>query len=275
MRERTVQREIIMKNFALCVLALGISTSAFGTACVQNNTLAQYETAGACTFVANGQTYTFQDYTFLAINVLAGGATASDFKLSEGTGPNGPSVTITPDGNIAAGILSTETILLGFDITAFSPTIGFSGVNLNTNSTLTGVVSTGIVAEEDCFGGLLPSPSALLSLGSGGLACLGGGLSVGASEALNLGVNVNASVPIPLFGAPSSSVDVLKEINLTTVVGTATINTIGQSFSTVNTSATPEPGSFFLGGCGLLGFGMILRRRAKGAKTHQSCLLSK
>jgi hypothetical protein len=262
-----------MKNIALCILTLGISTSAFGAACTQGATLTSYISTGACSFTGNGQTYTLGDYTFLAINVLAHGATTDDFSLSESVGANGPSVTITPDGNIAAGILSTETILLGFDITSPDANIGFSGVDLNVNSTLTGVVSTGIVAEEDCFGGALPAPNALLSLGSGGLACLGGGLSVGASAALNLGVGVNASVPIPLFGAPTSSVDVLKEINLTTVLGSATINTIGQSFTTASTgTATPEPGSFFLGGCGLLGFALVLRRKVKA---HSPRLLTK
>lgn len=253
-----------MKNIALCFLTLGISTSAFGSACTQGGSLSSYITSGSCTFSGNGQTYTLSDYTFLAINVLAKGATAADFTLSESVGAGGPSVTITPDGNIAAGILSTETIMLGFDITSADANIGFSGVTLNTTSTLTGVVSTGLVAEEDCFGGALPAPNALLSLGSGGLACLGGGLSVGATDTLNLGTNINASVPIPLFGAPTSSVDVLKEINLTTLVGTASLSSIGQSFSTASTgTATPEPGSLLLGGCGLLGLALVLRRKAK------------
>jgi len=270
-----------MKKFALCTIALGISTSAaFGSACTQGGTLSSYITAGSCTFTSNGQTYTLQDYTFLAINVLSNGATTSDFTLSESVGVGGPSVTLTPDANLAInGIIATETILLGFDITTNDPTIAFSGVNLNVNSSLSGLVPTAVVAEEDCFGGLLPGPTPLLSLGNGGLACLGSGPSVGASAALTEGINLNASVPIPLFGAPTASVDVLKEINLATVLGSASIGSIGQSFDIVNTqqgSTAPEPGSFVLGGCGFIGFALMLRRKAKGAsKAHQTCLMSK
>jgi hypothetical protein len=177
--------------------------------------------------------------------------------LSESVGAGGPVVTITPDGNTAInpGLAATETIMLGFDITTNDAGIGFSGVDLSTVSSLSGLVTSATVAEEDCFGGLLPGPSNLLSLGNGGLACTPGGLSVGASVALTPGVNVDASVPIPLIGAPVQSVDVLKEINLVAALGgSVSISSIGQSFATEsNGAAAPEPGSFLLGGFGLLG----------------------
>jgi hypothetical protein len=266
-----------MKNIGLCILALGISTSAFGSACVQGGTLASYATAGSCTFTGSGQTYTLQDFTFLAVNLLTPGVGAGDFTLTESVGANGPSVMITPDGATAISsiLAGTETLLFGFDITSNNASIGFSAVNLSEQSALTspllGIGSTGLIAEEDCFGGALPAPNALLSLGSGGLACLGGGLSVGASIALAPGVGVNASVPIQLGSGFTNSVDVLKEINLTAVgniltltPGTAAITGIGQSFTTQNAATAPEPGSFFLGGCGLVGVAMALRRKAKG-----------
>jgi hypothetical protein len=265
-----------MKLIVFGILALGIASSAFGSACVQGGTFSSYEAAGSCTFTANGTTYTLQDFTFLSVAVLTPGVGAGDFTLSESAGVNGPVVTITPDANtdINTIVAATETFLFGFDITSNDPTIGFSNVNLSEQSSLSSPVpiagATGIVAEEDCYGGLLPAPNALLSLGSGGLACLGGGLSVGSSIALTPGGNTNTTVGIGLpLGAPfTNSVDVLKELNLTAVGalvtdGTASVSSIGQAFTTG--AATPEPGSFFLGGCGLIGVALALRRRAAGA----------
>jgi hypothetical protein len=274
-RERTVQREIIMKKLTLCIIALGFGSYAFGDACVSGNTLAFYQgqTGGSCTFSGNGQTYTLGDYSFLAVNVLSAGATTSDFTLQESVGAGGPVVTITPNADLAiSGIAATETILLGFDITSGSPDINFSGVNLSTTSSVSGLVTTADVLEEDCYGGLLPGP-ALLSLGSGGLACLGGGIAAGGDVALTPGLNVGLSVPIPLVGLPTASVDVLKEINLVTVLGSASVSSIGQSFSTVNTGSTaPEPGSgaFLLGGCGLMALALMLRRKNAVSKANHS-----
>jgi hypothetical protein len=67
---------------------------------------------------------------------------------------------------------------------------------------------------------------------------------------LTPGVNTNANVPIPLTGSPTSAVDVLKEVTLTTAIGaTASVSSVTQDFGIV---ATPEPGTYFLGGCGLV-----------------------
>jgi hypothetical protein len=104
--------------------------------------------------------------------------------------------------------------------------------------------------------------------------------------ALSAGLDVPANVNLPLNTPFTNSVDVLKEINLSAVgsvlplgsgtPGTASIASIGQTFSAENATGTPEPGTFFLGGCGLLGFGLALRRRAKAAsKTQDPCLMSK
>jgi hypothetical protein len=143
---------------------------------------------------------------------------------------------------------------------------------LSEQSSLSGLVgTTGTIAEEDCFGGLLPVPSSInvASLGNGGLACLGGGVSAGASIALSPGIGVNANIGIPLNGPFTNSVDVLKEINLTAVgalltTATASVSGIEQSFTTQG-AATPEPGTLLLGGFGLIGFALVLRRRRHAA----------
>jgi hypothetical protein len=248
-----------MKNFALCILTLGIASSAFGTACVSGDTLTQYIAQGSCSFTANGQSYTLTDFTFVNVTLLLAATTDEGaFTLSESSGANGPNVSITQTGAIS-GLVGTETDYIGFDIISQNPSIGFSNVNLANTTTGSGI-SLGVLAEEDCYGGLLPVPSRtnLLSLGSGGLTCLGGGLSTGASIATPIaGANVNIGIPL---GYPfTNSVDVLKELNLTEVLGSSG-QVITQGFTT-DAAPAPEPGSFFLGGCGLLGVALALRRR--------------
>lgn len=263
-----------MKQLAISIATLAMASSAFGSACYQGATLSSYEAAGSCTFAANGNSYTLQDFTFLAVSVLTEGAGAGDFTVTESSGANGPIVTITPDGSLAISthLLATETFLFGFDITSNNDSIGFSDVSLSEQSALSGLIGTsGTIAEEDCFGGALPLPGDvnIASLGSGGLACLGGGVSVGASIGLTPGVNANATVGIPINGPFTNSVDVLKEINLTAVGAlltdaTASVADISQGFTTVG-APTPEPGTFYmlLGGCGLIGISLAQRKRGR------------
>jgi hypothetical protein len=241
----------------LCLLTLGFSESAFGSACFTGATLQDYLSSGGCTIAAGGHTYTVDQFTFLAVGVLATPSTPNEIKVTTSVGPNGPMVNFDVSA-LAAGLVSAETYLFGFDIVADSPAIQFTGVNLSEKSALTGL-SAGIAAEEDCSGGALPLPSKInvLSLGSGGLACLGGGVSVGASIGLGSLVpgsaDANVNIPINRF---SSSVDVLKELQLVAVAGSAQINNVGQAFT-----VTPEPASFFFAGCGLLALGMLRKRK--------------
>jgi hypothetical protein len=252
-----------MKRYlGLLFLTLVISAPAFGAACFPGGTLASYISQGSCTFTGSGQTYTLDNYTFVAVGLLANTATASDITVTASVGANGPAVTFTPDGNLdASGLLSSLTYLFGFDITVTSPSLAFASVQLSEQSTLTGLGSLGTVAEQDCYGGVLPV--GILSLGSGGFACLGGGISVGTSIGLTPGGNANANANV-IFTGFSSSVDVLKEIDLTAALGgSASVTGIGQSFTT---EATPEPTTFLLGGCGLVALAMILRHRRRAGR---------
>jgi hypothetical protein len=262
-RDFIKSRRVIVKYcLSVCLLTVGLSVSAYGSACTSGGTLASLITEGSCTFAGSGQSYTLNNLTFVAVGLLANTATASDITVTETIGANGPSVNFTPDGNLqAAGVLSTLTYLFGFDLVSNVSNIGVGAVNLSEQSALTGLTSLGLVAEQDCYGGLLPV--GLLSLGDGGLACTNGGLSVGASLALTPLTNTNANVTIPFTGF-SNSVDVLKEINLTAALfGSASVTGIGQSFATqTNTAATPEPASLFLGGCGLIALALFRPRKS-------------
>lgn len=254
-----------MKRYScLSILMLGISAAAWGSPCTAGTSLSSYISAGSCTFSGSGQTYTLGSFTFLALGVLTDTATPADIDVTATVGANGPTVTFTPDSTLQvnSGLAATATYLFGFDITSNASNIGFSSVTLGEHSALSGLGSLGVVAEEDCYGGALPLPQNvnILSLGSGGLACLGGGPSVGTSLALTPLVNANANASIQFSGF-SNSVDVLKEVSLTGVLGgSASVSGISQSFTT-QTATTPEPGAFFLGGCGLVLLALVRPRR--------------
>lgn len=270
-----------MKKLALCA-ALGLASSAFGAACVSGQSLQTFINNTSCTFGASNQ-YTLQDLTFvnpvlqtgspllsIGVNLLNQvnlGVAASDFTLTLGGTAGNPTVTLNPDSNVGVNsILGTELILFGFDITSNTPSIGFNNVNL-TSAALTGLAAVGSIDEEDCYGGLLPVPSGLnlASLGNGGLACLDGTLAVGSSDGVkvaDIGAGANVNIALPLGSPVTTSVDVLKEIQLTDLLGGASVASVTQGFSTAN-APVPEPASIFFTGCGLLSLGIFTRRRAK------------
>lgn len=243
-------------QFTLFVLTLGIASSAFGSACVSGS-LASYIAQGSCTVGS----YTFNNFSYLAVNVLSPNAGAADITVNATVGAGGPDVTFTPDSLLqAAGVASVAEYILGFEVTSNTPTIGFQSVNLSETGSVSGL-STAAIAEVDCYGGLLQLPNAIT--GIVGVGCLSSGVAAGGNVALPLATTgtVNADIE---FSGFSTTVDVLKDITLAGIVGSASVTGIGQSFATETGGAnTPEPGSLFLGGCGLIGLALVGRRKAK------------
>lgn len=241
------------RNLTLPVLWLGISALAAAGPSYCAAALSTYLGGGSCTFGG----FTISDFTFVGVDVLGNPLSASDISVSTAIGANGPTVTFTPDSAFSVSLVGTETYLFGFDLTSNTANIDFSNVNLDAQGSLSGkgplnATTTATVGEQDCYGGVIVGKANILSLGNGGLACLGGGLSTGVGVSLGLGADVDASAGLE-FSGTSASVDVLKEVALTTVLGgTASISEVDQAFTTTAGTATPEPASFFLGGCGLI-----------------------
>jgi hypothetical protein len=244
-------------NLFILTLAVSATAAASNTFCTA--ALSTYVGGGSCTFGG----FTINDFTFVGVDVLGNSLAPKDITVSTSIDSSGnPTVTFTPDSAFAVSILGVETYLFGFDLTSNTANIDFSKVNLDAQGSVHGVgllgaTTTATVAEQDCYGGAIIGKENIVSLGNGGLACLGGGLSAGVGVALGLGANVDASAGLE-FSGTSASVDVLKEVVLTTVLGgSASISGIEQAFTITggaqtNSGAVPEPGSFFLGGCGLI-----------------------
>lgn len=247
-----------MKTLALSILTLGIASSAFGGACT-STTLANYIAQGSCT-VGN---YTFNNFNYLAVNVLSPGVSAADINVNATVNASGPDVMFTPDSLLqASGLVSVAEYIFGFEVTSNVPSIGFQSVNLGETGAVTGL-STAAVAEVDCYGGLLQLPNPIT--GIVGLGCLNSGIAAGANANLPLGVSgtVNANI---VFNGFSTTVDVLKDVTLAGILGSASVSGIDQQFTTEAGASTPEPASFLMGGCGLIALAMIGRRRI-GSRT--------
>jgi hypothetical protein len=253
-----------MKNtFALSVLALGISSFAFGGACSQAS-LATYIQEGSCTVGA----YTFNNFAYFPVTVFAGNPGAGQIMVNATVSNGNPDVTFTPGAGFSAGgLISAANYLFGFEVSDSSG-IDFQSVNLGATAAVT-LLGTAVVTEVDCNGGLLQLPNQVT--GTAGVACLTGGISTGTTATLSLG-SVSALANIQLAGT-DESVDVLKNVTLAAVLGSSTVTSIDQQFTTTGGTSTPEPASFFLGGCGLVGLALVGRRKAKGgSKTTPSCL---
>jgi hypothetical protein len=246
-----------MKQFALCFLTLGIASSAFGSACTSAS-LETYITEGSCTVGA----YTFNHFDYFAVSVFAGNPDANNITVNATVDANGnPDVTFAPGAGFTASGIAVANYLFGFEVSDISG-IDFQSVNLGATASLTGL-SVAAVSEVDCNGGLLQLPNTVTGLG--GVACLTGGISAGNTTNLSIlgGLSANANI---VLTPTDTSVDVLKDVTLTSVLlGSATIGSISQDFTTNASSTAPEPGSLFMGGCGLLGFAFVLRRKAKAA----------
>jgi hypothetical protein len=248
-----------MKKLALCILTLGVASSAFGAACV-SAALSTYDVGG---FSCNVGSFTFNNFSYIALNVLSTNVPASQIIVNPTAGVNGPNVTFTPSTPFtASGVASVADYIFGFTVTSTNPLIGFKSVDLNTTGDTTGL-GVAAVVEADCYGGLLQLPN--IVTGIVGLGCLSGGVAVGATATLPGGgvpLGVNANI---VFDGETTTVDVLKDVTLAgALLGTATVTGVGQQFTT-QTNAVPEPASFFMGGCGLIALALVGRRKMKGS----------
>jgi hypothetical protein len=253
-----------MKNYLnLAILTLGFSASAFATTsfCSSLTTFQDYISAGSC-WVDPAKNYTVGDFTYVAVGVLSGVASASDINVTATVGAFGPTLDFAPDSGfkVTAGLVTADAAyLFGFDLVSADTNIGFSSVTLSETDNVS-LLSTANVLEADCYGGALVGKNTILSLGGGGLLCTTGGVAVGANLAATALTSTNLSASIAFSGF-ANSVDVLKEVSLVSlgvgpiIPGFASVSDIGQSFVTENAqvgAATPEPASYFLGGCGLI-----------------------
>ena len=235
----------------IVIFALGAPL--FATPACTSNTVAFYESLGSTGCQEGNYVLSNFDY-LLSANVLSTPVTASQIQVNPGLGANGPTLDFAATFT-ASGVASVGDVALVFNISALSGSgIEFRSVDLSTTGSRT-AFSTAAVAEVDCLGGLLNVRSVPYT-GLGGVACLGGGVAASANALLPAGTGVNAFVNIPL--APEvQTIDVIKDITLTAVAGTATIIDIGQSFNTVQ--ATPEPMTFLLAGLTLAVIGFTRR----------------
>jgi hypothetical protein len=155
-----------MKKLALCILTLGVASSAFGAACAQV-ALSTYDVGG---FSCTVGSYTFNNFSYIALNVLSTNVPASQIIVDPTAGVNGPNVTFTPNTPFtASGVASVADYIFGFTVTSTNPLIGFKSVNLNTTGDTTGL-GVAAVVEADCYGGLLQVPN--IVTGIVGLGCL-------------------------------------------------------------------------------------------------------
>ncbi len=146
---------------------------------------------------------------------------------------------------------------MGFSVDSTVPTTGFITTNLDIAGFTSGIVSANQVLEVNCLGGVLPRP-----LGTGGLACLGGGITATTTAATpEIGADATAS----LVYASVTHVDVIKEIAQAAALGgDAHIDSIGHTFLTASSSggsATPEPTTLLLLGSSFITLGWIRRKQ--------------
>ena len=256
------QRKNEMKHLFLSVMTVALfATQAHAnpsySACTTQS-LAAYQTQGGCTIGGN---FLFTAFNYITVDAFANPVLPSDITVTPSTGLSDPTLTFSSSDWTVSGLVSLAEGIITFSEFSQTPGIGVSAIELTDTGNVTpGALNiplgTAAVAEVDCFGGLL-------NIGTGGVACLPGGVAASANAALPVGLGVSAEALLAL-GSTVSEVDVIKTITLSSLVGgTSSITGIGQDF-TSGAQATPEPGNLILIGTGLLGLGAIRRKRMGG-----------
>lgn len=246
------------KLFLFCAAA-GFCVSAGAAPTCINGSLSFYQSTYGSTGCMIGSDYLVRDFSYLTASVFANPVTTSNIQVTPTLGAGGPQLQFSANWQVSLLGLSEAAIIFAIDAVGGTPFV-FDGVQLNITGSRSGI-SAASVTEVNCLGGLLNIRS-LPYTGLGSVACLGGGPELQTVASLPVGTNVNASGQV-VFSPTASTVDVVKNIALTAALGSASVSSIGQSFSTVDVP-TPEPVTALTAGLTLIGLGLIRFRPSGG-----------
>lgn len=248
-------------NLLITCVALQLGAVAYGAPSCVNGTLSFYQSTYGSSGCMIGSDHLVRDFSYLTASVFANPVTPANINITPTLGPGGPELLFSANWQVSLAGLSEAAILFAIDAVGSSPFV-FDGVQLNVTGSRSGAISAASVTEVNCLGGVLNIRS-LPYTGLGSVACLGGGPELQTVAALPLGTNVNASGQV-VFSPTSRTVDVVKNIALTTVLGSASISSIGQVFSTVDAPPVPEPMTSLTAGLALIGLGLFRSKRSGG-----------
>ncbi|MBI4908250.1 MAG: hypothetical protein HY820_31780 [Acidobacteria bacterium] len=249
-----------MKTITLLGL-LSSAMAAYGTPACTNNTLAFYQ-ANYNSGCLIGTDYVASNFSYLTVGVLSTPVTPSDIQVTPSLGVNGPNLGFGATWSANGVGLSESAILFQMDVVAGAP-FAFNGVTLGATGSVSGLIAGASVTEVDCLGGLLNVRS-LPYTGLASVGCLGGGIEAGTSLALSPGIGVSAQAQV-VFSPIAFHVDVLKNIAVTGVLGSASVTSVSQAFSTESASnPVPEPSTalFLCFGLGAILTGRVVRMPA-------------
>jgi hypothetical protein len=237
--------------FGITTLAFSLGSIALAgpvTPCA-TDTLSDYISNSAGCSVGN---LAFSGFAYIGVTAFANPIDATDITVTPTDAGGVPELTFSANWT-ASGLISASESLITFSATSLVGGIDVTSIGLSDTGAVSGL-GTATVAEVDCFGGLLNpnTPS---------VACLGGGVGVGANANIT-GTNLSANALIP-FASAVPEVDVIKDITLATgVVGSSAVSSVTQDFNLTGTaSAVPEPRTMVLAGFGLAALLFAGRRR--------------
>jgi hypothetical protein len=216
--------------------------------------LATYESYGSsgCSF---GPNFVFEDFQYTVnVALFANDVTAEEITVTPTLSGDTPTFDFTADWAVQGTVLDTGTYIgvLGFRGVSSDTVFGaFNSVQLETvGSSGAALANVNTVTEEDCVGGLL----------TGALCSVGGGTTANIGASIN-GTNLGANAVVSF--TPASSIDVIKTITLTSVLGQSdTLTSVGQVLGT----DTPEPMSLSTMAGGLVAVGFLTHKRFLASK---------